>query len=84
VTKEAYLYSVHPKVTVEEVRNEVSWDLKVAPEVKTTEPPTVEEVRLIRMLDASKIYIGDGLKSLSFDKYMKMMEDSYDIMKQLY
>jgi len=84
VTKEAYLYSVHPNVTVEDVKNEVSWDLKVASEVKTTEPPTVEEVRLIRMLDASKIYIGDGLKSLSFAKYMKMMEDSYDIMKQLY
>jgi glutaconate CoA-transferase subunit B len=55
-TKEAYLDSLHPGVTVDEVKNEVSWELKVAPEVKTTEAPTVEHVKLIRLLDANKIY----------------------------
>lgn len=84
VTKEAYLYSVHPNVTVDDVKNEVSWDLKVASDVKLTAPPTEEEVRLIRMLDPNKIYTGDGLKNLTFAKYMKMMDDSYDLMKQLF
>jgi glutaconate CoA-transferase subunit B len=47
-TGEMFLHSVHPGVTVEEVRAEVSWPLKTAPDVKTTEPPTAEELRLIR------------------------------------
>jgi glutaconate CoA-transferase subunit B len=47
-TGEMYLSSVHPGVTVEEVQAEVGWPLKVAAELKTTEPPTAEELRLIR------------------------------------
>jgi glutaconate CoA-transferase subunit B len=47
-TGEMFLHSVHPGVTVEEVRAEVSWPLKIARDVKTTKPPTAEELRLIR------------------------------------
>jgi glutaconate CoA-transferase subunit B len=47
-TGEMFLYSVHPGTTVEEVRAEVGWPLKVAPDLKTTEPPTMEELLLIR------------------------------------
>ena len=57
-TKEMYLDSVHPKVTVDEVKNNTSWDLKVAKEVKQTEPPTVEEIRMVREeLDPFGIYL---------------------------
>jgi len=45
---EMYLSSVHPGVTVEEVQAEVSWPLKVASDLTVTEPPTAEELRLIR------------------------------------
>jgi len=45
---EMYLSSVHPGVTVQEVQAEVSWPLKVAPDLTVTEPPTTEELRLIR------------------------------------
>lgn len=76
VSKEAYLDSVHPGVTVEEVRNEVSWDLKVSPDVKTTEPPTVEQLKVIRMLDPNQIYVGNGLKDITFEKYIDMLENS--------
>ena len=47
-TKEMYLCAVHPKVTVEEVKKNTSWDLKVAKNVEQTEPPTVEEIRMVR------------------------------------
>jgi glutaconate CoA-transferase subunit B len=47
-TGEMYLSSIHPGVTVEEVQAEVSWPLKVAKDLKVTEPPTEEELRLIR------------------------------------
>jgi len=82
-TKEAYLYSVHPGVTVEEVKKEVSWDLKVPEKVLETPPPTVEEVELIRMLDANKIYIGDGLKNLDYRSFMQMFEDSFEVLRRL-
>jgi glutaconate CoA-transferase subunit B len=45
---EMVLTSVHPGVTVEEVRANVGWPLRVAPDVQVTEPPSAEELRLIR------------------------------------
>lgn len=83
-TKEAYLYSVHPGVTVEQVKAEVSWELKIADDVKVTEPPTKEEVRITRILDAGQIYTGNGLKGLTFDKYVQMLEESQDVLQKLY
>lgn len=48
--REVVLQSVHGAagVTVEQVRQEVSWDLRVAPEVGETAPPTAGELRLLR------------------------------------
>jgi glutaconate CoA-transferase subunit B len=61
---EMVLSSVHPGVTVEEVQAQVGWPLMIttgsggeAPE--TTEPPTAEELRLIREeLDPGGAYTG--------------------------
>ncbi len=84
VTKEAYLDSLHPGVSVEEVKAEVSWELQVSPELKVTEPPTAEEVRITRILDAGHIYTGNGLKGLTFEKYVRMLEDSQTILQELF
>ncbi len=63
-TKEAYLESFHPDCTVEEVVENTPWDLAVSPEVRPTEPPTPEELRVIREgLDPArmiKIYLNRG------------------------
>jgi glutaconate CoA-transferase subunit B len=57
-TKEMYLDTVHPKVTVEEVKDNTTWDLKVSPNVGQTEPPTVEQIGIIREeLDPFGIYL---------------------------
>jgi glutaconate CoA-transferase subunit B len=45
---EMFLASVHPGVTVEQVQAEVGWPLQVAADLKTTNPPTAEELRIIR------------------------------------
>jgi glutaconate CoA-transferase subunit B len=64
-TKEMYLDTVHPNVTVEKVKENTSWDLKVSPNVKETEPPTVEQIRIIREeLDPFGMY-------LNRDKFQK-------------
>jgi glutaconate CoA-transferase subunit B len=37
-------------VTVEQVRESTGWELRVADELKTTEPPTDEELRALEEL----------------------------------
>jgi glutaconate CoA-transferase subunit B len=57
-TKEMYLDAVHPNVKVEDVKNNTTWDLKIAKKVKETEPPSKEEIRMIREdLDPFGIYL---------------------------
>jgi glutaconate CoA-transferase subunit B len=47
-TGEMVLTSLRSGVTVEQVQAEVNWPLKIAADVKVAEPPTAEELRLIR------------------------------------
>jgi len=35
-------------VTVEQVRAETGWNLKISPYLKDTSPPTAEEIRILR------------------------------------
>ena len=50
-TKEMILDSSHPGVTVEEVLENTGWDLRCAPKIKKTKPPTRLELRMIRKYD---------------------------------
>ena len=47
---ELVLTSVHPGVTVDEVRAATGWDLTVAPDVATTPPPTAVELDALRAM----------------------------------
>lgn len=52
-----YLAALHPGTTVEEVCENVGWDLMVADQLTITGPPTAEELRIIREeLDPQGIY----------------------------
>ncbi len=56
-TGEMELRSLHPGVSLEEVRDATGWDLRVAADLAETRPPTSEELRLIREeLDPAGIY----------------------------
>lgn len=46
--REMQLVSLHPGVTLEDVRSEVGWELRVAPTLTTTDPPTEDELRELR------------------------------------
>ena len=50
-TKELTLTSVHPGIEVEKVVKATGWPLKVAADVKTTEPPTQNELSVLRDLN---------------------------------
>ena len=48
---EAFLNSVHPGHTIEEVRAETGWDLKIADDIAETAPPSASELAAIRRFD---------------------------------
>jgi glutaconate CoA-transferase subunit B len=57
-TKEMYLKSYHPGLSLDQIRQNTGWDLKIAPDVKETEPPTLEEVEILRKdLDPQGIFL---------------------------
>ncbi|MGO0575505.1 CoA-transferase subunit beta [Ornithinimicrobium panacihumi] len=55
---ELELCSVHPGVSVDQVKEATGWDLVVRPDVVETPRPTVEEVRLLREeIDTVRLYL---------------------------
>lgn len=55
---ELILTALHPGATVEQAIKNTGWKLKVADNLKTTEPPTDEELRLLREeLDPTGLYL---------------------------
>ncbi|MHA1376915.1 MAG: CoA-transferase subunit beta [Candidatus Helarchaeota archaeon] len=48
VTKEAYLDALHPNVTIEQVKENTGWDLKIDKNIKQIEPPTLNEIKVCR------------------------------------
>lgn len=58
-TKEMYLDSYHPGVTVEDIRKNVAWELRVSPRVHETKPPSARELRVLRTkCDPEGIFLG--------------------------
>lgn len=56
---EMYLDRLHPGVTLEQAREVTSWELKAAEKLEESDPPTDEELRLIRKeLDPDGVYSG--------------------------
>jgi glutaconate CoA-transferase subunit B len=53
-TCELTLTRLYPGVTVDQVRAATGWDLAVAERLTTVEPPTEQELRILRALEATK------------------------------
>jgi glutaconate CoA-transferase subunit B len=54
VTRELTMTDLHPGVDIGQARAATPWDLAVAPDLKTTEPPTTEELTKLRALQATQ------------------------------
>lgn len=55
---ELILAALHPGASLEQARANTGWDLKAAAEVRVTEPPTEDELRILREdLDPEQIYL---------------------------
>lgn len=57
-SKEAYLASYHPGQSVEAVKAQTGWDLKVAPDVTTTPAPKPAELEIVRAYDPLGFWTG--------------------------
>ncbi|HET6890479.1 MAG TPA: CoA-transferase, partial [Pyrinomonadaceae bacterium] len=56
--EEMILTSLHPGRTLEEVKNNTGWEVRVSSKLKTTHEPTSEELRIISdELDPTHLYI---------------------------
>jgi glutaconate CoA-transferase subunit B len=56
-TKKIRLATVHPGVSVQQILENTGFDLIIPKEVITTEPPTYEELELLRTIDPNGVYI---------------------------
>jgi glutaconate CoA-transferase, subunit B len=50
-THELTLVAVHPGIEADRVREETGWDLAVSSDLHNTEPPTADELRILRELN---------------------------------
>jgi glutaconate CoA-transferase, subunit B len=55
---EMVLESVHPGVTVEEVKDQTGWDLRVSPSLRTTAEPAAEELAALTRFDPDGMWTG--------------------------
>jgi glutaconate CoA-transferase, subunit B len=55
-TREMILISNHPGVTVEEIKNETGWPLRLSPGVRETPMPTRDELAAVRKYDPKGIW----------------------------
>ena len=55
---EMVLTSLHPGCTVEQVRENTGWEIRISPQLTTTEIPNDDELRIIREdLDPTHLFI---------------------------
>jgi glutaconate CoA-transferase subunit B len=53
-TRELVLTHVHPGITADQARAATGWDLVVAPDLGTTQPPTAAELDVLRQLTSTQ------------------------------
>ena len=57
-TRRMRIEATHPGVSIDVIRAQTGFELGVAPEVTVTEPPTAEELAMLRALDPERRFLG--------------------------
>lgn len=80
-TKEMYLKTLYPGVTVEDVKQLVDWDLRVAKDLDEAEPPTQQQVLMMKAFDPDGSILGTKIKSDKpevFDEFYELIKAAYE------
>ena len=79
-TREMYLQTLYPGISVDDVRQSVDWELKVSPDLKEVEPPTQAELRVMRAFDPMGFILGEKSadRSESFDDFFNSIRCGYE------
>jgi glutaconate CoA-transferase subunit B len=56
-TGELTLTAIHPGVDPASARANTGWDLRLSTSLRTTDPPTAEELQILRAFDPDRIYL---------------------------
>jgi glutaconate CoA-transferase subunit B len=60
-TREMYLESYHPGVSIEQIQSNTGWDLKIAEDLSETQRPAPEMIRILREeLDPQGVFLKKG------------------------
>lgn len=54
-TCELIFTQIHEGITVDQVRDKTGWPIKISEELRTTQPPTEEELQILRVLNSPSI-----------------------------
>ena len=78
-TKEMYLKTLYPGIELETIKELVGWDLKVSPELSEVEPPTEEQIRVMRAFDPMGFILGSKTVAIaeSFDDFYEKVKKGY-------
>jgi len=57
-TRRMRIEAIHPGVTVEQIRENTGFELGEAKEIAVTEPPSADELRMLRALDPERRFLG--------------------------
>jgi glutaconate CoA-transferase, subunit B len=57
-TKGAFLDQIHPGISVDQVKEQTGWDLKISSNLTITQPPTEDELSIIRTYDPHGFWTG--------------------------
>jgi glutaconate CoA-transferase subunit B len=55
-TREMILTSTHPGVSIDRIKNETGWPLRISPEVHETAPPDANELAAVRKYDPRGVW----------------------------
>ena len=73
VTKEMYLDALFPGVTVDSVRKDIPWDLKVADTLSSFPVPTDDEILFIRKLSPGSSFSHSVGNALALEHFMRQV-----------
>ena len=80
-TREMRLEQLFPGVAVDDVKALIGWDIKVSTQLKQAEPPTEEQVSMMKYFDPEGTILGAKIKSgaaQTFEDFVNTIRSAYE------